>query len=196
MQYFISKYHYYLLLLSLLLLLLFVSLFISGESPFLKRSSLCVAVAGPTNFAPIINQIARWVVDAIYKGAICFWVDKWFVSAQVWPNFHYFFSNSESICDWIRLKSGPSQGEDDFIWAYTQPNCFAPRADFPHSRKFYFLVSVKRFFFIFVSTSLGVFLKRQVCQGWGFDMLLFVLYAIELQVHHTEKSRDRSMYHN
>ena len=190
MQYFISKYYYY------LLLLLFVSLFISGESLFLKLSSLCVAVAGPTNFAPIINQIARWVVDAIYKGAICFWVDKWFVSAQVWPNFHYFFSNSKSICDWIRLKSGPSQGEDDFIWAYTQPNCFAPRADFPHSRKFYFLVSVKRFFFIFVSTSLRVFLKRQVWQGWGFDMLLFVLYAIELQVHHTEKSRDRSMYQN
>ena len=93
-------------------------------------------------------------------------------------------------------KSGPSQGEDDFTWAYTQPNCFVPRADFPHGRKFYFLVSVKRFFFIFVSTSLGVFLERQVCQGWGFDMLLFVLYAIELQVHHTEKSRDRSMYHN
>ena len=72
MQYFISKYYYYLLLLLLLLLLLFVSLFISGESLFLKLSSLCVAVAGPTNFAPIINQIARWVVDAIYKGAICF----------------------------------------------------------------------------------------------------------------------------
>ena len=69
MQYFISKYYYYYLL---LLLLLFVSLFISGESLFLKLSSLCVAVAGPTNFAPIINQIARWVVDAIYKGAICF----------------------------------------------------------------------------------------------------------------------------
>ena len=75
-------------------------------------------------------------------------------------------------------------------------DCFMPRPDFPHNRKFYFLVSVKRFFFIFVSTSLRVFLKRQVCQGWGFDMLLFVLYAIELQVHHTEKSRDRSMYHN
>lgn len=28
----------------------------------MKLSSLCVAVAGPTNFAPIINQIARWVV--------------------------------------------------------------------------------------------------------------------------------------
>ena len=81
------------------------------------------------------------------------------------PIFTTFFSNSESICVRIRLKSGPSQGEDDFIWAYTQPNCFAPRADFPHSRKFYFLVSVKRFFFIFVSTSLRVFLKRQVCQG-------------------------------
>ena len=187
MQYFISRYYYY------LLLLLFVSLFISGES---LLSALCVAVAGPTNFAPIINQVARWVVDAIYKGVICFWVDKWFVSAQVWPNFHSFFSNSESICVRIRLKSGPSQGEDDFIWAYTQPNCLVPRADFPLSRTFYFLVSVKRFFFIFVSTSLGVFLKRQACQGWGSDMLLFVLYAIELQVHLTEKSRDRSMYHN
>ena len=112
--------------------------------------------------------------DAIYKGVICFWVDKWFVSAQVWPNFHSFFSNSESICVRIRLKSGPSQGEDDFIWACTQPNCLVPRADFPHSRTFYFLVSVKRFFFIFVSTSLGVFLKRQACQGWGSDIYVTI----------------------
>ena len=120
MQYFISKYYYY-------LLLLFVNLFISGESRLLKLSALCVAVAGPTNFAPIINQVARWVVDAIYKGAICFWVDKWFVSAQVWPNFHYFFSNSESICVRIRLKSRPSQGEDDFAYCLFFIVLFAKR---------------------------------------------------------------------
>lgn len=85
------------------------------------------------------------------------------------PIFTTFFITVRAFvlaCVRIRSKkSGPSQGEDDFTWAYTQPNCFVPRADFPHSRKFYFLVSVKRFFFIFVSTSLGVFLERQICQG-------------------------------
>ena len=125
MQYFISKYYYY------LLLLLFVSLFISGESLFLKLSSLCVAVAGPTNFAPIINQIARWVVDAIYKGAICFWVDKWFVSAQVWPNFHYFFSNSESICVWNVWSQGPVKAKMTLSGPILNQTALRPALIFP-----------------------------------------------------------------